>query len=82
VDLTLYDLKTGQPCQMVGLYDEFSDRSMPYYPGGTDRQRALRDRLRDAMEAQGFTVNVNEWWHFDHADWPRYGLLNVPFEEL
>ena len=33
VDLTLYDLKTGEPIQMVAGYDEFSPRSFPLYPG-------------------------------------------------
>ena len=27
VDLTLYDRKTGKPVEMVGGYDELSDRS-------------------------------------------------------
>ena len=35
VDLTLYDRKTGKPVEMVGGYDEMSDRSYPDYPGGT-----------------------------------------------
>ncbi len=82
VDLSLYDLKTGEPIQMVGGYDEFSDRSNPFYPGGTARQRWYRDRLRLAMEAQGFTVNEIEWWHFDFKDWARYPIGNSRFEDL
>jgi D-alanyl-D-alanine dipeptidase len=34
------------------------------------------------MEAAGFAVNPEEWWHFDHAEWRAYGILNVPFERL
>jgi D-alanyl-D-alanine dipeptidase len=30
------------------------------------------------MTAAGFTVNESEWWHFDHADWPRYPIGNTP----
>lgn len=82
VDLSLYDLKTGEPIRMVGGYDEFSDRSNPDYPGGMARQRWYRDRLRAAMEAAGFTVNEFEWWHFDHKDWHRYRIGNVRFEDL
>lgn len=77
VDLTLYDLQTGLPVEMVGGYDEFSDRSFPDYPGGTSRQRWLRELLRDAMEAEGFRVYEFEWWHFDYADWRRYPIQNV-----
>jgi D-alanyl-D-alanine dipeptidase len=34
------------------------------------------------MEAQGFTANPSEWWHFDYGDWRRYRLANQRFEEL
>ncbi|WP_406695519.1 serine hydrolase [Singulisphaera sp. Ch08] len=82
IDLTLYDLATGKPVPMVGGYDEFSQRSYPDYPGGTSLQRWHRELLRHAMEKEAFTVNVNEWWHFDHKDWSTYPILNIPFEEI
>jgi len=82
VDLTLYDLATGKPVEMPGLYDEMSPRSYPNFPGGTSLQRWHRDLLRRAMESEGFAVNESEWWHFDYKDWKSYGLLNVPFEHL
>jgi serine beta-lactamase-like protein LACTB len=82
VDLTLYDLKTGKPIEMVGGYDEFSDRSYPDYFGGASRQRWHRDLLRRAMESEGFTVYEAEWWHFDYKDWRNYPILNKRFEEL
>jgi len=82
VDLTLYDLKTGKPVEMVGGYDEFSDRAFPDYPGGTSRQRWHRDLLRRAMQAEGFSVYEAEWWHFDYKDWQKYPILNKTFEEL
>jgi D-alanyl-D-alanine dipeptidase len=82
VDLTLYDLATGQPIEMPGLYDEMSPRSFPNFPGGTSLQRWHRDLLRRAMESEGFMVNEDEWWHFDYKDWKQYAILNVPFEEL
>jgi D-alanyl-D-alanine dipeptidase len=82
VDLTLYDLATGQPVEMPGLYDEMSPRSFPNFPGGTSLQRWHRDLLRRAMESEGFAVNEDEWWHFDYKDWKQYGILNVPFEKI
>ncbi len=78
VDLTLYDLKTGKPVEMVSGYDEFSERAYPDYPGGTSEQRWLRELLRDAMEAQGFKVYEFEWWHFDYKDWRKYPIQNTP----
>jgi D-alanyl-D-alanine dipeptidase len=82
VDLTLYELASGRPVEMPGVYDEFSQRSYPDYPGGTSRQRWYRDTLRQAMEAEGFTVFSAEWWHFDYKDWKEYRLGNVTFEAL
>ncbi|MDP6468158.1 MAG: serine hydrolase [Pirellulaceae bacterium] len=82
VDLTLYDLKTGKPIQMVAGYDEFSPRSFPGYPGGTARQRWYRQLLRRTMEAEGLTIYEYEWWHFDFKDWKKYRIGNVTFEEI
>jgi D-alanyl-D-alanine dipeptidase len=82
VDLTLYDLATGKAVEMPGLYDEMSPRSFPNFPGGTSLQRWHRELLRRAMESEGFTVNEDEWWHFDYKGWKQYGILNVPFEKL
>jgi len=82
VDLTLYDLKTGEPVEMVSGYDEFSDRAFADYPGGTSRQRWHRDLLRRAMEDEGFAVYEEEWWHFDFKDWRKHPVLNRTFEEL
>ena len=82
VDLTLFDLTTGEPIQMVGGYDEFSDRSFPDYWGGTSAQRWHRGLLRNAMEAEGFRVYEFEWWHFDYQDWAEYGVQNLRFDEI
>jgi CubicO group peptidase (beta-lactamase class C family)/D-alanyl-D-alanine dipeptidase len=82
VDLTLYDLASGQPIQMVAGYDEFSPRSFPQYPGGTSRQRYYRELLRRTMESEGFAVYEFEWWHFDFKDWEKYRIGNKTFEEL
>jgi len=82
VDLTLYDLDTGLVIKMVGTYDEMSDRSYPQYLGGTTLERWHRDLLRTTVEAEGFSVVHNEWWHFDHEDWQKYPILNDKFEDL
>jgi len=82
VDLTLYNLKTGKPIEMVGTYDETTDRSYPDYPGGTSLQRWHRNLLRAAMEAEGFTVYEAEWWHFDYKDWRQYPIGNILFDKI
>lgn len=82
VDLTLYDLKTKKPVEMVSTYDETTARAYPDYPGGTSLQRWHRKLLRDAMESEGFTVYKAEWWHFDYQDWKKYPIGNVTFDQI
>jgi zinc D-Ala-D-Ala dipeptidase len=82
VDLSLYDLKTGEEVKMPSGYDEMTDRAYADYPGGTADERARRALLRAAMEKQGFKVNPTEWWHFDYKDWKEYPILNAKFEDL
>jgi D-alanyl-D-alanine dipeptidase len=82
VDLTLYDLKTGRAVEMPSTYDESTHRAYAFYPGGTSLQRWHRALLRRAMEAEGFTVNSREWWHFDFRDWQKYRIGNIPFDQI
>ncbi|PZU51319.1 MAG: serine hydrolase [Sphingomonas sp.] len=82
VDLTMIELKTGKPMVTTGRYDEFSSRSYSNYVGGSDEQRWLREVLRTAMEAEGYTVYPQEWWHFDLVGWQDYPIGNFRFSEI
>ncbi len=82
VDLSIIDLQTGKPIPMPSDYDEFNERASPDYKGGTDEERANRDKLRRLMEAEGFTVNSSEWWHFDYNDWQQYAIYDIAFREI
>ena len=82
VDLGIYDLKTGQAVQMPSGYDDFTERASPDYTGGTDDERANRDLLRQLMEAEGFTVYAEEWWHFDYKDWEQHAIYDIAFSEI
>ena len=78
VDLTLVDRATGSEVAMPSAYDDFSEKAHPAYAGGTAAEREARDRLRRVMEAEGFTVYENEWWHFDYTGWQEWPVLDVP----
>jgi len=82
VDLTLYDLKTGREVEMPSDYDEMTARAHSDYQGGPTEARRLRDLLRAAMEAEGFSVYASERWHYDYKDWREYPILNLSFAEL
>ena len=81
IDLSIYNRKSGKLIPMPSGFDEFTERASPDYTGGTDEERANRDKLRQMMEAEGFTVNVNEWWHFDYKDWEQYAIYDISFAE-
>jgi D-alanyl-D-alanine dipeptidase len=34
------------------------------------------------MEAEGFKVYENEWWHFDYKDWKEYPIMDVSFSAI
>lgn len=78
VDCTLYELAGGREVRMPSAYDEFSARASPRYAGGTRTERRMRALLRSSMEAEGFTVDPGEWWHYDYRDWRRYRVLDIP----
>ena len=82
VDLSIFDMKTGKLIPMPSGFDEFTDRASPDYKGGAAEETANRDKLRRMMEAEGFTVNPNEWWHFDFKDWQEYAIYDIAFSEI
>lgn len=82
IDLSIYDLKTKKLLPMPSGYDEFSERASPDYTGGTKEETANRDMLRKLMENAGFTVNPNEWWHFDLNGWEEYAIYDIPFKDI
>jgi D-alanyl-D-alanine dipeptidase len=82
VDLSLFDLATGREVEMPSAYDEMSPRAYPDYAGGAAEARQRRDILRAAMEAEGFTVEPNEWWHFNYKDWQAYAIADIPFSAI
>lgn len=82
VDVTLYELATGREAEMPSGYDDFSERAHPDWQGGDPAARGHRDLLRRAMEAEGFTVYANEWWHFDFAGWEQWPVLDWSFVEI
>lgn len=82
VDLSLYDLTTGKEVEMPTPFDEFSERAASNYAGGTPEQRRVRTLLRNAMLAEGYTIEPTEWWHFDFRLWRDYPVLDISFEQL
>lgn len=82
VDLTLYDRALGTAVVMPSAYDEMTRRAYPDYRGGPPDARGRRDLLRRVMERHDFTVEPNEWWHFNYQDWRAYPILDIAFDAI
>lgn len=82
VDVSLYDLATGEQLEMISGFDEPTFRQFASYAGGTSRQRYLRDLLRETMELYDFKGIEMEWWHFDYKPSTSWAHLNTPLEQL
>jgi len=82
IDLSMFDLRTGREVEMPSAYDEMTARAYPDYAGGAAEARQRRDLLRRVMEAEGFTVEPNEWWHFNYKGWREYPILDIPFSAV
>lgn len=72
VDLTLFDLETGQPVDMGTPFDYFGELAYPRLERqmlneGKLSLKQLNNRilLRSILRDVGFTPITTEWWHFN-----------------
>jgi D-alanyl-D-alanine dipeptidase len=70
VDLTLYDLATGELAAMGGGHDLMDPISHHGATGITPVETRNRTTLRSAMAAAGFRHYDREWWHYTLEDEP------------
>ena len=71
IDLSLYDLQTGEPLPMPSGYDEASPRAYHDYTEGNPQALKNRAILRESMEQVGFRIFRWEWWHYDFEGWEQ-----------
>ncbi|MEA2763231.1 MAG: zinc D-Ala-D-Ala dipeptidase [Gemmatimonadaceae bacterium] len=62
IDLTLIDLGTGQELEMGTAFDTFSPAAHTANAAGL--AAVNRQKLKAAMEAEGFQNYDQEWWHY------------------
>jgi D-alanyl-D-alanine dipeptidase len=69
----------GSELEMPTRFDSFERKARAWATAGIPPEaRRHRDRLRAAMEAEGFAVNPLEWWHFDADGALEHPLLDLP----
>src|SRR2546423_542839 len=64
IDLTLIELATGKELDMGTPFDTFS--ATAHTANATGEAGANRQRLKAAMEREGFTNYDQEWWHYSY----------------
>ncbi len=62
IDLTLIDLATGRELEMGTPFDTFS--AAAHTANASGEAAANRQKLKAAMEREGFVNYDQEWWHF------------------
>jgi D-alanyl-D-alanine dipeptidase len=62
IDLTLIDFATGRDLEMGTPFDTFS--AAAHTANASGETAAHRQRLKAAMEREGFLNYDQEWWHF------------------
>ena len=73
IDLTLYDLESGEDVDMGGPYDYFGELSHHDYDHISQEQRQNRILFKSIMLRAGFRAYSKEWWH--------YTLNNEPYPD-
>ena len=73
VDLSLYDLESGEALDMGSGFDLFGPPSHHGTDLVTEEQSANRLILREVLERNGFAAYSREWWH--------YRLIDEPYPE-
>jgi len=62
IDLTLIELATGRELEMGTPFDTFS--AAAHTANASGEAAADREKLKRAMEREGFVNYDQEWWHF------------------
>jgi D-alanyl-D-alanine dipeptidase len=70
VDLTLYELSSGELAPMGGDHDLMASISHQGAEGITKAEARNRQHLSSIMEACGFNRYEKEWWHYTLKDEP------------
>ena len=77
VDISLYDLETGEDLPVPTGYDNFTAYADRDYSDCSEDAAANARLLEQTMEKYGFTPYFAEWWHFaDTKDYPIDEFFN------
>ena len=83
VDISVYDLKTGEDLPVPTGYDNFTAYADRDYGDCSEDAAANARLLEQIMEKHGFTPYFAEWWHFaDTEEYPVDEYFNPAIPTL
>lgn len=83
VDLTLYNLKTGEELEMPTPYDDLTEKAHINYMQLSKNVLKNRAMLITVMHKFGFMALDTEWWHFYLPNAAqRFELMDLNFNKM
>jgi len=82
VDLTLYEISTGELLEMPTGFDNFSDTAHHDFMMLAEKKIMNRQLLKNTMEKHGFKSLETEWWHYAWPNDRNYPIMNISFKRL
>lgn len=81
IDLTLVEPDNTE-VEMGTVFDHFGPEAASFYFEEACRNQTIRDNrrnLREAMMAEDFSMDDDEWWHFDYGNQLWAAKRNKPY---
>lgn len=82
IDLSLVNIKTGNPVLMPTAFDNFSDTAHHNFMELPAEAIENRNLLRSIMAHFGFISLSTEWWHYSLPNPTDYPIYNLNFNQL
>ena len=82
IDLTLYNLTSGQQLDMPTGFDDFSEKAHHGFDALSETKKLNRELLKTIMEKNGFIIFPTEWWHYYWPHGEQYDVLDISFKRI
>lgn len=82
VDLTIITLDDGKELEMPTDFDDFTEKAAHNFNELPQKVLLNREKLKNVMVKNGFSIYPAEWWHYDFKGWENFELMNISFEDL
>ena len=82
IDMTLYQLSSGDLVNMPTGFDHFSDTAHHGFMALNEEKIKNREFLKNIMEQNGFQSFQTEWWHYSWPNNKGYEILDIPFKRI